>query len=67
MAEFTASPDVSAFTPPNMLFDPLKAVQTQQAIQQNQLVQQGEQQQLNMAGADQIRQAAAEEILVVIP
>ena len=60
MAEFTANVgDATGFAPPNALFDLSKSIQGAQAIQQNQLGQQGAQMQLDMAGADQIRQAAA--------
>ena len=43
----------------NVLFDPVKAIQGAQAIQSNQLANQGNQMKLDMAGADQVRQAAA--------
>ena len=59
MAEFTASPDVSSFTPPNQLFDLSKSIQGAQAIQQNQLAQQGGQMQLNQANVQQVGRAAA--------
>ena len=59
MAEFTASPDVSSFTPPNQLFDLSKSIQGAQAIQQNQLAQQGQQTALTQANVQQVSQAAA--------
>ena len=60
MAEFTANVgDATGFAPPNALFDLSKSIQGAQAIQQNQLGQQGAQMQLNMAGADQVGRAAA--------
>ena len=60
MAEFTANVgDATGFAPPNALFDLSKSIQGAQAIQQNQLGQQGAQMQLDMAGADQVGRAAA--------
>ena len=59
MAEFTASPDVSSFTPPNQLFDLSKSIQGAQAIQTNQLAQQGQQTALTQANVQQVSQAAA--------
>ena len=51
---------------PNQLFDPLMAgrqQEQQQAIQQNQLVQQGEQQQLNQADLEQVARTSAAMLL----
>ena len=60
MSDFSFAANITnPYPDANQLYDPVKAIQSRQAIQQNQLVQQGEQQQLNMAGADQVRQAAA--------
>ena len=44
MAEFTANVgDATGFAPPNQLFDLSKSIQGAQAIQTNQLAQQGQQ------------------------
>ena len=59
MALFTASPDVSSFTPPNQLFNLGAAIQSGQAIQQNQLAQQTGQLQLNQAEGEQVARASA--------
>ena len=56
---FTASPIVSPFPDQNALFDPAKAIQTGQTIQQNQLHMQGQQIDLSNANMAQVGQAAA--------
>ena len=56
---FTASPIVSPFPDQNALFDPAKAIETGQTIQQNQLHMQGQQIDLSNANMAQVGQAAA--------
>ena len=59
MAEFTASPDVSGFAPPNQLFNYANAVGAAQGLQSNQLGIQGKQIDLANANMAQVGQAAA--------
>lgn len=59
MAEFTASPDVSGFAPPNQLFNYANAVGAAQGLQSNQLGIQGKQIDLANAGMEQVGRAAA--------
>ena len=59
MSDFTASPIVSPFPDQNALFDPAKAIETGQTIQQNQLHMQGQQIDLSNANMAQVGQAAA--------
>ena len=58
MAEFTASPDVSGFAPPNQLFNYANAVGAAQGPQSNQL-DTGQQIDLSNANQAQVNQAAA--------
>ena len=56
---FTASPIVSPFPDQNALFDPAKAIETGQTIQQNQLHMQGQQMDLTTADHEQVGRLAA--------
>ena len=56
---FTASPIVSTIPDANVLYDPVKAIEAGQTIQQNQLHMQGQQIDLSNANLAQVGQAAA--------